>query len=210
MKRRQSILGDAEENISRWESLLSDVKGLFSKADQLERDIERTSEEIDDAWDDTSGEVSRVDREVATSVDRQANDRQADAAFDRSDAADPPKAVPDVNSVHGDPDLPGDADYEIPEPVREEEIRAELDGIEESDPVERERATPFTELEWFELHSDQYPIGEELFAPNPTRRLEAERDDEDGDRVREPDTERAREHDAERSRDRDDGREEGS
>jgi hypothetical protein len=202
MKRRQSALGDAEDNVSRWESLLNDIRGLFSEADRLEGDVERTSEEIDDAWDDTSGEVSRVDREVAKGVDRQASDRQADSEFDRSDAADPPKAVPDVGSVHGDPDLPSDADYEIPDPVSEAEIRGELDAIEESEPVERERATPFTELEWFELHSAQYPIGEELFAPDPTRYLADETEDADDARVDERDTER--------SRDRDTGREEGS
>lgn len=202
MKRRQSVFGDAQDNVSRWKSLLDDVKGLFSEADRLEGDVERTSEEIDDAWDDTSGEVSRVDREVAKGVDRQASDRRADSEFDRSDAADPPKAVPDVGSVHGDPDLPGDADYEIPDPVSEAEIRDELGGIEESEPVARERATPFTELEWFELHSAQYPIGEELFEPDPTRHLADEAADADDARVDE--------REAERDRDRDAGREEGS
>ncbi|TKX74745.1 hypothetical protein EXE46_07725 [Halorubrum sp. GN11_10-6_MGM] len=202
MKRRQSVFSDAEENVSRWESLLNDIKGLFSEADRLEGDIDRTSEEIDDAWDDTSGEISRVDREVERSVAGQVSDRQADSEFDRSGAADPPEAVPDVDPVHGDPDLPSDADYEIPEPITEAEIRGELDGIEESEPVTRERATPFTELEWFELHSAQYPIGEELFAPDPARHL-ADETDAEGDA-------RVAERDAERGRDRDTGREEES
>lgn len=183
--KRNSRISDAKENASRWENLLSEAKNLLLNIRELKQDVEQTSNEIERTWDGTSREIDDIQTEVSEIINRQAADREADTSFDQSDASTPPRAVPDTASIHGNPDLRTETDYEVPNPVRMSEVRAEIEDIKELPAEERERPTPFTEQEWFELHSDQFPIGEDVFATGLTERVVENPDREPDERARE-------------------------
>jgi hypothetical protein len=200
MRQRQRRAGDAERNVSRWESLLSDARSLFSRSKQLIEDVSETRDDIDRAWDDTSREIATTRNEVSDLLSEQADDRTADASFDERPAAEPPAAVDDVDPVHGAVDLPSDLDYRVPDPVDVERIREELGDIEDLPARERERPAPYTEREWFKLHSDQFPISEDVFAVDPAERLAETTEDDAGRRIREPSERRDRETDREEER----------
>lgn len=185
--KRESRLGDARRTVSQWESLLGQATDLLDDTESLGRKVRDATESIDRTWDETSREIGDVQSDVSDTIERQASDRETDAAFDQSDAADPPRSVPEVEGVHGDPHLPDVPDYEIPDPVHEAEVRDELRAIESEPAVERERPTPFTEQEWFALHSEQYPIGEDVFEVEAGRRAVEDVDEEPEERVRERD-----------------------
>lgn len=193
--KRESRLDDARRAVSQWESLLGRANELVDDTESLGRQVRDATESIDRAWDETSREIANVRSDVSETIEGQSSDRETDAAFDRSEAADPPRSVPDVESVHGDPDLPDVSDYEIPDPVREADVRDELRATESEPAVERERPTPFTEQEWFALHSEQYPIGEDVFAVEAGKRAVEDVDEEPDERVRERDVTRRRETD---------------
>jgi hypothetical protein len=154
---------EAQQNLSHWNDLLSEAKNLVSRASDLHGDVEQSKRNIDDAWDETSSEVVETGRNVATIIEEQASDRQADAKFDLDDASDPPPPAPPEDPVHGDVDLSDQVEFEISDPVRVSELRSDLDAVEEQPPEERERPEPYTEREWFRRHSDQFPIGEDIF-----------------------------------------------
>lgn len=198
MKNRQSRLSDARQNVSKWEKLHSEISDILSSIDELSNDVQRSQDEITRTWEDTSSTIQTTQREVGNTIDQQETERRRDAKFDQSDAATPPEPVPETASSHGNPDLPDVREYEIPDPVRESDIRAELNEIETLPAGEPERPVPFTEREWFELHSNQFPIGEDLFVEDVHDRLE-ETDREPHDSLREAErTERSRQGERDR------------
>lgn len=190
---------DAKDNLSNWESLLSKARRLLSDTRSLQEEVRGSTDRIERAWDDTASDVERIQRDVSHRVDQQSADRDADAQFDDSDVAGAPPAVPDHDPIHGDPDLPDESDYEIPDPVSVDEVRAETDEAENRDTIEREHPVPFTEREWFELHSDQFPIGEDAF-PVDVRDTDEASEAEGDRRTRESTGVRRRDRDEERDR----------
>lgn len=185
---RPSRAQEARQNASKWESLLDRATSLLSDVSELGDSVERSKDEIRDTWEGTTRDVTTVRRGVETTVGYQTDDRESDATFEESEPATPPSTVPETPSVHGDPALPAETDYEISDPVRLAELREELDEIAELPPEERERPPSFTEEAWFELHSNEFPIGEELFIE--TGETEGETTTEERPTERTRDTER--------------------
>jgi hypothetical protein len=203
MRQRQRRADEARRNASRWKSLLSDVRDLFSRSKSLANDVEESKRDIERSWEETASDIAETRSEVSTLVSEQASDRRDDASFDGQDMSGPPQAVDDVDTVHGSADLPGDLDYEIPNPVTEAEIESMLREVEEEPAEERERPIPFTERGWFELHSESYPISEAAFSLDPEAQpAEVESQDTDRERTEE----RADRRETERRRDSEDER----
>lgn len=154
---------DARRNLSQWESLLSDSKESLEETRRLSESVRKSMEEIERVWDETASDVEEARRKTAEVTSKQKSDRESDAKFEEGEAAEPPPAVETEPSVHGDPDRPDEVKFEIPDPVTEQEVNSHIDSVKEKPPKSPERPEPFTEQSWFKLHSDQFPIGEEIF-----------------------------------------------
>lgn len=163
MRQRPRLAGDAAQNRSNWDGLLNDTKGLLSDAKSLRREIEGSTDRIEDAWEGTAADVEETRSDVARTTDRQRSERRAEADVDADDVAGPPRAVSEGESIHGDPDLPARNDYELFDPVAVDEVAEAAAEAEKRSAVEPETPVPYTEKEWFALHSDRFPIGEDVF-----------------------------------------------
>lgn len=163
MKQRPRLAGDAAQNRSNWNDLLNGTEGLLRDAKSLQREIAGSTDRIENAWEGTAVDVEETRSDVARTTDRQRSERQAEADVDATDVAGSPRAVSEAESVHGDPDLPARNDYELSDPVRVDEAAEAAAEAEQQPAVEPETPVPYTDKEWFALHSDRFPIGEDAF-----------------------------------------------
>ncbi|GAB3413985.1 hypothetical protein GCM10027435_08570 [Haloparvum alkalitolerans] len=163
MRQRPRRAGDAERNRSNWDELLNGTESLLNDSKSLQREIEGSTDRIEETWEGTAADVEETRSDVARTTDRQESARGAEADFDAGEAAGPPPAVSAGESVHGDPDLPARNDYHLSDPVTVDEVAEAVAEAEQRPAVEPETPVPYTEKDWFELHSDRFPIGEDVF-----------------------------------------------
>lgn len=179
MKQRRRRGGDAEQNRSDWDKLLDKAKNLLGDSKALQQEIEGSTDRIEEVWDQTATDVERTQSDVAQTIDRQASERQSESSFDSGAVAGPPRAVSEGESVHGDPEFPGQSDYELSDPVTVGEVETTVKVTKQRPAVEPETPVPYTEKDWFTLHADRFPITEEIFSIDFREQTEGETDDEE-------------------------------
>jgi len=196
MKQRQRRGSEAEQNRTNWEHLLNQAEDTLGEAKSLQREIQGSTDRIEDAWEGTADDVEQIQRKVSQRVDQQIAERQADANFDSGPAAGSPRAVIEPESAHVDPDLPAYTDYDLSDPVTVEEVEQTESDTAEQPAVEPETPVPYTEKEWFKLHSDRFPISESVFQIDSNEQSsETESDRGDRRRQREPSRNNLRDED---------------
>lgn len=171
---------DAQENLSRWESLLSDADDSLGRTRHLAESIQSSMNDIELTWEETASDVETARTDVEKMTEHLRADRESVVTFEESEAANLPPPVESDKSVHGAPDRPDEATYELTDSVSEREVERHLESVEEKPPEGAEKPEPFTEQSWFELHSDQFPIGEEVFTEEALAR-DLESEDEEPD-----------------------------
>lgn len=160
---RRSRSKDARQNLSQWNQLLDEAGSLRSRIQQVAEEVEASLSQITQVWQSTADEIDSTRRDVAEATDSLASEREASSEFQTSDAADPPDTVPEERPLHGDPDLPDWEEFELPPVVEESELDHHFESVEATEPERPEQPEPFTEQSWFELHSRDFPIGEDVF-----------------------------------------------
>jgi hypothetical protein len=119
--------------------------------------------DIERAWEEAAISVESAQADIEEMTAQQQSDTDSAATFEESQAAEPPRPAESDATVHGSPDRPGETTFELSDSISERDVERNLDSVKERPPERPEQPEPFTEQQWFKLHSDQFPIGEEVF-----------------------------------------------